>query len=214
MNKVNSSNPTKNNPSDTDHEEDNDDGYEEEEDNDDDEEEDGQSVTSEVVMHKNNNVAVAALLFTGTWNASRGTLVESVVDLLSSGAADTSLSTTTTTRPVRVTSRMSHPSTAARWGDWIGLPDACFHAVTSTGDLEAGVTRAMQTERPAGHVWLVIRIGECFVTLLQLWERAWTAGSHYDAEALRWQRPYSMAGRRGRRERLLDQMMWGWSGCW
>ncbi|KAH9586197.1 hypothetical protein LSM04_000165 [Trypanosoma melophagium] len=150
----------------------------------------------EIIIHKNNDVSLAAVVFTCDFNAA-GVTREVVYDVFGGTAVELEV----------VEQHIS--DNRPQWKTWRALPNSCFKQVESLVQLEEVINSTLSTELPIGHFMFVIRIGDCYVTLLNLYGPVLPPDARYSASMLKWQYGYAISGTKGRRELLLNQMIQG-----
>ncbi|ORC84345.1 uncharacterized protein TM35_000461640 [Trypanosoma theileri] len=150
----------------------------------------------EFIIHKNNVVSMAAVVFTCDFN-SAGVTREVAYDILGG-----------TTLELDVVEKHISDN-RPEWKTWRALPDSCFKQVESLVQLEEVINSTLSTKLPVGHFMFIIRIGDCYVTLLNLYGPVLPPDAKYNVDMLKWQYGYAISGTKGRRELLLNQMIQG-----
>nr|CCC95892.1 unnamed protein product [Trypanosoma congolense IL3000] len=148
----------------------------------------------EVFIHENNAVSLAAVVFTCEFNQV-GVAREVSYDILTGSAVE-----------LDVVERHICDS-RPEWRTWRALPDSCFRQVENLVQFEEIVNNALSREKPIGHFMFVIRIGDCHITLLNLYGPVLPSDATYNRNMLRWQYAFAIAGTKGRRELMLNQMI-------
>lgn len=151
----------------------------------------------EIISYRNNAVSLAAVVFTGQFGEST-VLHEILFDLLHQRE--------TLLEESRVHLNQKE---GERWGLWHKINEDCYLPLENITQLEEALTNAMTMEKPCGHLMLVLRIGDCHISLLQLQDIGLPADASFSTNMLKWNYPFGIEGQHGRRNLLLHRMVEG-----
>lgn len=150
----------------------------------------------EIVTYKNNAVSIAAVVFTGEFDENM-IPHEVMFDVLSQ-------------KERKLHTDITHISDSrSQWGTWACIGEDAYRSLENTNQLEQALNEVIKGELPVGHLMVVIRVGDCHITFLQLLDLPLHPEALYDTNMRCWHFPFSFEGYRGRRELLLHRMIEG-----
>lgn len=147
----------------------------------------------EIVTYKNNSVSIAAVVFTGEFdeNLIPHEILYNVFTQSESGLKEVEKHVC---------------DTRTQWGTWSAIPDSLYRPLANAAQLEEALNEVLRAETPLGHMMVVVRIGDCHVSLLQLRDLDLPPEASYDTNMLKWHYPFGFEGYHGRRELMLHRM--------
>eukprot|EP00796_Vickermania_ingenoplastis_P012054 gene12054-8306_t len=148
----------------------------------------------EIISYRNNSVAIAAVVFTGEFDEN---LIphEVIYDVFKKKESTLEM--------------MDHHICDPRpqWGNWACISENCFRPLENVTQLEEALNEVLAAEMPTGHLMVVVRIGDCHVTLVQLHNMELPPEAVYNTNMLKWHYPFGFEGHHGRRELMLHRML-------
>ncbi|CCW64620.1 unnamed protein product [Phytomonas sp. EM1] len=153
----------------------------------------------DLVVYKNNHVSIAVVVFTCVFD-SIGTPQEAIEDTIHGK----------TYSPQVISDDDDvggNCSTKNSWRTWRAIPNECFKPLDTIVQLEESFNAVLSSPTVQGHLMIVVRIGDCNVTLLHLCDPELPLDAVYDYNMLKWRYSYIVEGQRGRRELMLNRMI-------
>ncbi|CUG87825.1 Hypothetical protein, putative [Bodo saltans] len=156
-----------------------------------------QVAASTVVIHKSNVVSIAAVRF-GALFDQNGAIQESIVDLFTHRNLELNITDLHISGPQK-----------RGWESWRVLPQEAWHVVESSGMLKEMIPQALRLNDKSGHMLLVLRIGDCHISLIDINGPIVPSHASFDCNMLKWKYAIAMNGTKGKREQMLNQMVVG-----
>lgn len=151
----------------------------------------------EIISYRNNAVSIAGIVFTGQFGEST-VPHEILFDLFHQKES-----------VVEATTDHLCSRERGRWGTWYKLKEECYVPLENVTQLEEALNNVLSMEKPCGHLLVVIRIGDCHISLLQLRDSELPADASYSTNMLKWNYPFGIEGQHGRSKLLLHRMVEG-----
>lgn len=151
----------------------------------------------EIISYRKNAVSIAAIAFTGEFGEST-VPHEILFDVLHQKESS-----------IEQTHEQLNRKEGDRWGSWYKLPEECYTPLENITLLEEALNKVISAEKPSGHLLVVIRIGDCHISFLQLWDAELPPDASFSTNMLKWNYPFGFEGHHGRGKLLLHRMVEG-----